>query len=310
VKHLAAKPPLFSAWECTYGAVLALIATCLFRKLFETSSQFDGRASISLGIIAGLLGFVLPTAFPVILVWLLWVTWTRGPRACCRQYLPLLILPVLLISPWIARNYLVFHRIVPVRDNLGLELAVSNNDCASYSFDVNVETGCFGRHHPNVNVEVARQVRATGEAAYNSIQLHRTIGWISSHRRQFLRLSLQRATAFWLPNDSGSPLHDIIVPGRRMLRLIEYGMTLLGFIGLYILIREDRMSGVMCAPWLALFPITYYFVQYDERYRIPMLWVTFLLGSLPMSKAIQHLAGGWLFKRTANRFDSEVKLAA
>jgi hypothetical protein len=41
------------------------------------------------------------------------------------------MLPLLIVSLWMVRNYLVFKRPILIRDNLGKELANSNNPCAS-----------------------------------------------------------------------------------------------------------------------------------------------------------------------------------
>jgi hypothetical protein len=40
---------------------------------------------------------------------------------------------------------------------------------------------------------------------------------------------------------------------------------------------------------LVLFPLVYYVVQYEERYRYPVLWMTFLLGSLPITDFVRHI---------------------
>ncbi len=287
---LAAKPFLYANWECTYAAVFVLIATCLVRKIFDASPRSAGLLKILLGVTAGLLACLLPTALPAILVWFLWLAWTKGIRTFHKHYWPLLLLPALVISPWIARNYLVFHRIIPVRDNLGLELSVSNNDCAAYSLDLNLKTGCFAQHHPNKSADEAKRVITEGEPEYNNIKLHQAVRWISTHKGQFFRLSLQRAFIFWLPNESGSPFRDAVEPGLRMLRLIEYAMTFFSIIGLHMLLRRDRISGVLCSLWLGLFPMTYYFIQFDERYRLPILWMTFLIGALPLTAAARKLA--------------------
>ena len=49
----------------------------------------------------------------------------------------------------------------------------------------------------------------------------------------------------------------------------------------------------LCTIWLAFFPLIYYVVQYEDRYRYPIMWITFLLGALPVSLCIE-----WLWKYT------------
>jgi hypothetical protein len=60
-------------------------------------------------------------------------------------------------------------------------------------------------------------------------------------------------------------------------------MTPLSVAGLFILYRRDILSWLVCLICLGLFPLIYYTVQYEYRYRYPILWVTFLLGSLPIT---------------------------
>ncbi len=73
---------------------------------------------------------------------------------------------LLTLAPWTIRNLLVFGKPIWGRGNLGLELQVSNNECAAADFLDMVRAGCHARMNPNVNPEVASQMLAAGEANY------------------------------------------------------------------------------------------------------------------------------------------------
>jgi len=76
----------------------------------------------------------------------------------------------------------------------------------------------------------------------------------------FLRLTLERAWRFWLE------------PSRRLKStLATTFVTLLGFAGLWML---PRGAGVKLV-WLILltYPLVYYLVQVDRRYRYPVEWI-------------------------------------
>jgi len=76
---------------------------------------------------------------------------------------------------------------------------------------------------------------------------------------------------------------SVLSRDRRVERFVIYTMTLLSIPGLFVLYRRDSRSAVVCSICLAVFPLIYYLVQYDYRYRYPILWVTFLLGALPIT---------------------------
>ncbi len=191
-----------------------------------------------------------------------------------RQKLALALLPILLVSPWIARNYVVFHKLFFIRDNLGMEMAASNRDCATALFDVNDADRCFAQTHPNENVAEALRVRDLGEIEYNRVRMHEALDWIRSHPRAFAQLSLERFQAFWFPPVGRRPGNGVI-----LLPWVLHCFTLLSIPGLFVMWRNARSSSYVAALWLVFFPLTYYFFQFLMRYRYPILWATFVPGS-------------------------------
>jgi len=200
----------------------------------------------------------------------------------------LIVLPAVILAPWIIRNFVTFHRLIFVRDNFGLELSISNNDCASFGIAQNIESGCFLKVHPNVNVEEARKVLALGEPQYNDLKLREALQWIRTHPVRFFRLCAVRVASFWMPPATGGS-YSLRGSGRRLERIGVYIMTLLSAPGLWMLYRRDRLSAWLCVICLGLFPLVYYAVQYEYRYRYTILWVTFLLGSLPITPLAQRM---------------------
>jgi hypothetical protein len=281
---LVAKPPLYASWECTIAALLLLTASWLFRRLIAARTP-RAPASIALGLNIGILILLIQTVLPVIAVWIVWLARARGIGFFRKGALAVIFLPLLLVGGWTFRNYVVFHRLILVRDNLGLELAVSNNDCAVFGLFLSEETGCFQKEHPNVSPAEAQKLVQLGEPAYNAVRMREALHWIAANPGRFGRLTLARFVAFWFPNDTGSPVTELRKPGFRALRLVVYTMTLLSLLGLGILFRRDPVAAWLCALWMALFPAIYYAIQYIDRYRAPILWVTFVLGAFPIALA-------------------------
>jgi hypothetical protein len=272
-------------WESFYAALLVALAACCFRRYLDTSLNGSSWLAWALGVLAGLLALVATTAGILFVAWLVWLLWRDRLTFFKKSHVVIIILPALIVAPWLIRNYAVFHRIIPVRDNFGLELSVSNNDCAKFGIQRNMETGCFEKLHPNANLDEAKKVLADGEPEYDALKQHDAFRWIAHHPARFVKLSAERFLAFWIPVETTS-LFD---PERRLERFAIYGMTLLSLPGLIMLYRKDVRSAAVCLCCLGLFPLVYYLIQYEYRYRYPVLWVTFLLGAIPITALIENI---------------------
>jgi hypothetical protein len=88
----------------------------------------------------------------------------------------------------------------------------------------------------------------------------------------------------------GDNIEDISTATVRS--LVLYSTTLLSIPGLLLLFSRYRAGAALCLMWLGFFPIIHYIVQFEDRYRTPIFWLTFLLASL----ALLHL-GGWILRR-------------
>ena len=79
-----------------------------------------------------LAGFAILTnttflSFPIFWIWL-WTTYRRRGTSCGKLLWGSIAVCMLVIVPWTIRNYETFHRLMPVRDNLGLELWIGNHE--------------------------------------------------------------------------------------------------------------------------------------------------------------------------------------
>ena len=283
---IVAKPGLEYGWESLYVAILLAVACCCFRRYLDEEAQGCGKLVLPLGCLMGFLILTSPTVAPIYATWLLWVMWRQKIAFVKKSLLPLVLLPVVIVAPWTIRNYLVLHSFPIIRDNFGLELSVSNNDCARFGFQENLQSGCFEKFHPYSNVNEARKVMELGEVKYNELQLREARGWISSHPTRFIKLSIMRFIAFWMPTESFT-VHDVI--GHRLQRFTIYLMTLLSVAGLFILYRRDIKSAAILILCLTVFPLVYYIVEFVGRYRYPIMWVTFLLGAVPITACTRRL---------------------
>jgi len=287
--HRPLSPPLVMfGWEAFYAAILIAVAVCCCRRYLDLSKDSSCRLAWLIGFLLGALALISPVAGVIFIGWFVWVAWRNRSVVSSKTYLIAFLLPIIIVTPWVVRNYLVFHRLILVRDNFGLELGVSNNDCATFGNAQNLGSGCFAKVHPNANLDEARKVLADGEPVYNQKKLQEAKYWIRSHPKQFFSLSALRLAAFWFP-PATQRTYSLVGPGRKLERVTVYVMTLLSLPGLVMLYRRDKRSAAMCATCLSLYPLVYYIVQYDYRYRYPILWVTFLLGAFPITALCSKL---------------------
>jgi len=281
---IAAKPMLQYFWESSYAALLLAIGAVVYRRYIDHDESGTGIAWV-LGALIGLCILLMPTIAPVIGTWLLLDIMHRDWKFVRARILPLFVLPALIVAPWLVRNYRVFHRAL-LRDNFGLELGSANNDCAQFSVQLNEQAGC--NIHPNVNVAEALKVAQMGEPQYNAMRQHEAFQWIEAHPRRFMELTATRVAAFWFPSETAAR-HLYTGFGRRRERGLMYLMSILCAPGLLLLYRKDRVSFALCIVCLLLFPIPYYITQFVFWHEYPVLWMIFLLGSLPITMICTQL---------------------
>lgn len=174
----------------------------------------------------------------------------------------------LAMVPWIVRNYLFFGAFVPLRSNFGLELWISNNPLASPTFHDNDESRIFEKLHPLQNKDEAYLMYQLGEVEYSKRKLDLAFQWILGNPGRFLRLTLQRLFFFWFPP-----------PYRQVQAIILWALSILAIYGLWRS-RHDQPHLFRLIVYLwTLYPIVFYFVQIDMRYRYPMYWSILLMAA-------------------------------
>jgi len=258
---------LYPMWEAVYVAALTLLIACLVCHIL--TERFSPLHVVITGLVCGVALLFNPVTLIVFAALGVLVGFSaRIPRVV---KLLLFAVPVLMISPWLVRNFGTFHHFVPIRDNFGLELSIGNNPCSTFWFLANEARNCYD--HPNTNRAEAMQVRTLGEYEYNQHKLREALRWIRDNPRHFVGLTVRRFAAFWLPSTTGNPFAERNVPPKLMLTWV---LVLMGIPGMWLLWRRSRISAGICLLWLVFFPPVYYFIQFDARYRFPIIWAIFL----------------------------------
>lgn len=270
--------PIDTRWECFLAGLLLLLALLATEHSFNRESC---GATFGAGAIWGVAILTNPVLILLTLAWPL--CWTLAqPKhrraALARRSATVVGIALLAISPWIAYNYARFGAFFFVRDNLGLELYTANNPCAAPSIRGNIQSGCHYLTHPNANAAVAAQLAAVGELSFNRARLHQAFAWIGSHRYAFLVLTIRRFRLFWLP-----------ALDRRTEAVLVWLLTLLSLPGLWAMARKNRLAtALMAAAWM-LFPLIYYLIQFEPRYRYPIYWTSLLPAGYALTEIWRRL---------------------
>jgi hypothetical protein len=206
----------------------------------------------------------------VFLGYLAFELWRRSDRQRWASAGHVLLGALLVSIPWGVRNARAFDGFFFVRSNFGLELHVGNHDGAT----ANIDDPHFERYgpgrgwsHPRINVDDAIEVRDSGEVAYMRRKGRQAAAWIASNPGEFARLTTQRIRHFWL-----GPLDHPLTA------LLFTALTGLAALGAVVVARRlpATHSAALLIP-LLLYPLVYYLVPWQHRYRFPIEWILFLL---------------------------------
>ena len=249
----------------TTTAVLLTLWILLDQLTLARRSRRDGAM---LGAVTGVAVHFTPLILPMVLVAFV-AAWAVRHTAVGFPFLAAAALTfVAAILPYTIRNRAVMGSAFLVRDNLGLEVAVSNGDVAEPAAEDNID-GAMKRH-PYLSVEEAHRMRAMGEVAYNKSRLREGVTWIRTHPLPFLRLTAERAG------------YVLLVPHSN--RVLQRGLATLLAVGFYLGLAwlwraGERITVATLGGAVAGYELIYLFVQHDIRYVYPMMWIQSLVGA-------------------------------
>src|SRR5579862_3583691 len=165
-------------WEAHFTGLLLVAIACTMLRFCRTHALSTAAA---LGLLSGIGILFSPVIAIVCTAWIVLIRQSLN----LKSLLLIAGLALLVTSPWLVRNYRVFGAFIFIRDDLGTELATSNNDCSSaWSLD-NIDSQCFAVMHPNANVQLDKRIVEVGEYRFNVEQRHKGWSWISAHWLRF-----------------------------------------------------------------------------------------------------------------------------
>ena len=171
------------------------------------------------------------------------------------------------IAPWTLRNQRVFHTFIPLRGNLGAEMALGNGPGANgFLMEYN---------HPFQSAQQLRLYASMGEVHYVKMRGALADATIRSNRPRFLRDTLLRVYMFW----ASVPHPPDGKPWLEFVRVLNFSfISACGLLGLALAMRRRMPAAGLWAWAFLLLPVPYYVVTVTARFRHPLEPLICVLG--------------------------------
>jgi hypothetical protein len=269
-------------WDTSLSALLA--AGLLWATLAVAESP-RLRHWCAYGVMWGVALLTEPSLGAVLPFLLGWAAYRVRGRGFARLQAPALAAAcaILCCVPWTARNYAVFHRLIPLRSNLGLELYVQNNEN-------------YGDHPPVWPYSITREREIyrffrVGESVFMQEEMRKAVQFISSHPRTEVRLSWDRLVAFWM--GTSRPIRDF-VDADLFLKVVAVCSFLLvagtvAGIAVLFATRNDFAFPVTSFP--LFYPLVFYLTHSSLRYRHALDPILVLLTAIASAALATKMAG-------------------
>jgi len=245
--------PLTWIWDMPLSALIVATMFLLTLQLVEDESAWRWNVW---GLWCGLAALTNPALITCIVISGLWLVWRRWQQK--RDWLKKTVLAaclcIVMISPWLVRNRMVFGQWVFLRSNFGFELGLGNYQYSS-------GFGWRGKH-PMVNKRIFEQYKSVGEIAFLEEKKEEAYTYVEGHPGEFLRLSTERAWSFW----AGTFLKYAYMDGNERMKTY-WPWSLAMVIGLLGYWAKDRKLAVYFTAITLLYPLPYYFTYPQTRYR-------------------------------------------
>jgi hypothetical protein len=187
-----------------------------------------------------------------------------------RWFLPLTVVSLtffLSVSPWFIRNYEVFHRFIPFRDSMGLEMLIGNNGDTSYWLPASLGSARRYKIGPWHNDAEWQRFKQIGELAYMAESKEKADAFIDTHHRWYAEVTVRRFVFIWTHFWSFSPRYLAQEPDDPVNVAFSTLFTLLTLVGLRRAFRENRPVAVLYALVFFFCPVVFYFTHVEVYFR-------------------------------------------
>ena len=277
-KHFGGETAVWAGWAWAffpYGIYFSAdfiwattLTTLLMCLVFLTALHIENSSSVwhwmGFGALSGFAGLTDPVVMsvaPFLGAWA-WYRLRKSGRPWLAPGLGAVLAVTLVVSPWFIRNYETFHKVIPFRSCLGLEVYFGNNQDSWH-------WGPPG-YHPSDNESEWQQYQQLGEIAYTHKKFQEGLAFINSHRLLYVQQTLRRVVYWWTGFWSFSPRYLEEEPADPFNIVFSTGLSVMTLTGLW---RMWRMDTTIAMPYLLVFlffPVIYYLTHPEDYYRRPI----------------------------------------
>jgi len=258
-------------WDTTFTP---LLLACLFWLALELQDWPGWRGWALFGALFGVGTLANPTMMAFLPFCGLWI-WRRRYRRGLPSFGGIAIssfMFFLVLTPWVARNYNVFGRLV-LRDDFGLQFRLGNGPSADGMLMAYLQ--------PNLNRLELEKFQRMGEVAYADACKKEAFEWVQAHPARFAVVSLKRFFYYW--NGVPKPTNSVAPVDFRDAPFLA--TSVLALWGLARALRQKRPGAWLFAGLVLTYPTIYYFVFPHARYRHPiepelLILIVFLLSEV------------------------------
>jgi 4-amino-4-deoxy-L-arabinose transferase-like glycosyltransferase len=281
----------FSPYGVYYGAdwawstcLVALELCWLFLFAWRLENSSRKRDWLLFGALCGISALTEPVVMavlPLLGIWTLYRRYRLG-RPWKAQMIVVALAGIATLSPWLVRNFMLFHRFIPVRSGYGLELYIGNNGYSARWVNSSL--------HPNHSDAELSEYERVGEIAYMDHKLQQAKDYIRSHPAWFAWMTFRRFVYMWTGYWSFDRAYLKDEPLDPPNIFVDTTMTILGLWGLRRVFQRDRALGIRFAIVLLFFPLTYYFSHPETYYFRPVDPLMVVLASVVVAGRSRHEA--------------------
>ena len=264
---------LFSAPLAQKEGLCVLLIVTLAVLWIEVARAPTRLKITAIGIVAGLLALTQPGEAPIALLFGLATIPRAGAARILRAGLPAAIVALLVMTPWWVRNWLVFHRIVPLTSAGGVGLWIGNNPDATGNW-----------------MPPPAAWRGVPEIAYGAHAAAIARDWIMAHPGGFVRLSIAKALRTIGVAQAGLVRLDAMHPApaaavlAALLPLAQLTHAALLATAAWAARRSGRADGVMlalivaCVVQMLGFGLWFEFAERHREFATPFLLLFAIIG--------------------------------
>jgi len=272
--------PFEWVWDTSLAALLG--ATLLWATL-ELAESTRWRDWCAYGLLWGFTLMTNPSLgslLPFLLGWAAYRAWHETKWRAMKSALAAAGIAILCCVPWTVRNYTVFHRLIPLRSNLPLELYIGSNE--------NYAPRAVWPPKITKERELVRYFHM-GEVPFMDEEKRKALAFMRAHPGIEVKLIAERFVAFWTglvnPWQAFLTADSLLV---RVLLICSTTAALGGLLGIAALLWKRSPYLFPLAAYPVVYPWLYYVTHSNLRYRHPIDPVVLLLVAIAAASVLQR----------------------